>query len=53
MLFENIGLALKKILAGPFSCLEISRHILKKTRAVYKHKSYNVLQTQKFPGTVI
>lgn len=53
MLFENIGLALKKTVADIFSCLEISRHILKKILAVYKHKSCNVSQTQKFPGTVI
>lgn len=52
MLFENIDLALKQIV-GPFGCLEISRHIVKKTLAVYKHKSCDVSQTQKFPGTVI
>jgi len=53
LLFENESLALKKTVAGPFSCLEISRQVLKKSPAVYKHWSYKVLQTQKFPGTVI
>lgn len=53
MLFENIGLALKQTIASPLGCLEISTHIVQKTPAVYKHKSCDVLQTQKFPGTVI
>lgn len=53
MIFENTHLALKQTVAGPFGCLEISRHIVKKTLAVYKPKSCGVLQTQKFPGTVI
>jgi len=53
MLFENTGCALKKTVADPFSCLDTSRDILKKTLPVYKHKSYNVSQTQRFPGTVI
>lgn len=53
MFFENIDLALKKTVAGPFGCLEISRHILKKILAVYKHKSCDVSQTQKFSGTVM